>query len=85
MNKRDILLLLGAVLIVGILWLAPEETTKRVPDNDIHQRMYATFKSEGKKAAGKLCQECHNADDAPLPEGHPPQYRCLFCHKLQPQ
>jgi hypothetical protein len=29
-----------------------------------------------------LCGPCHNPEgEAPLPEGHPPKYRCLFCHK----
>ena len=36
----------------------------------------------GKKEAEKFCGECHNPDGAaPLPDGHPPKYRCLFCHK----
>jgi hypothetical protein len=35
-----------------------------------------------KKAAEKFCEECHNPEGvAPLPENHPPKYRCLFCHK----
>jgi hypothetical protein len=26
--------------------------------------------------------ECHSPDGVfPLPDGHPPKYRCLFCHK----
>ena len=83
MKKRDILLLLGALVIIGVLWMAPEETTKRVPKNDIHQRMYEVFNTEGKKAAGKLCEECHNEDGVPFPEGHPAKFRCLFCHKLE--
>jgi hypothetical protein len=39
-------------------------------------------KAEGKKAAEKFCEECHNEDNVPFPEGHPAKYRCLFCHKL---
>jgi hypothetical protein len=36
----------------------------------------------GKKEAEKFCAECHAPDKvAPLPEDHPPKYRCLFCHK----
>ena len=82
MKKRDILLLLGAVVIIAVLWMAPAETTKRVPKNDIHQRMYDTFNTQGKKAAGELCQECHNDDGVPFPKDHPPKPRCLLCHKL---
>ena len=30
----------------------------------------------------KHCGACHAPEgQAPLPEGHPPKYRCLFCHK----
>ncbi len=83
MKKRDIFLLLGAAAIIAFLWMAPEETTKRIPKNEIHQRMYDTFNTKGKKAAGELCQECHNADGVPFPEDHPAKYRCLFCHKLE--
>jgi mono/diheme cytochrome c family protein len=36
----------------------------------------------GKKEAEKFCIECHAPEGVfPLPEGHPPKYRCLFCHK----
>jgi hypothetical protein len=83
MKTRDILLLLGAMIILGVLWMAPEETTARVPRNDNHLRMYEVFDKEGKKAAGKLCEECHNEDGVPFPKDHPPKNRCLFCHKLE--
>lgn len=82
MKKRDILLLLGGLAIIGILMMAPEESTTRVPKNETHQLMYDTFHKEGKKSAGKLCEECHNADGVPFPPQHPPKSRCLFCHKL---
>jgi len=82
MKKRDILLLLGAMVIIGILWMAPEETTRRVPKDETHQAMYDAFHKDGKKAAGKLCEKCHNKDDVPFPPQHPPKSRCLFCHKL---
>ena len=35
MKKRDILLLIGALAIIGILWMAPEESTKPVPKDEI--------------------------------------------------
>ena len=55
------------------LWNAPNETT------ETHERFH---KIANKKEAEKFCSECHNADGvAPLPDGHPPKYRCLFCHK----
>ena len=73
------------LLFIGIcaglflfLWNAPEETTKHLPNDEIH----AKFMELGKKEAEKFCEECHNPEgDAPLPENHPPKYRCLFCHK----
>ncbi len=82
MKKRDLLLLLGALIILGVLWMAPEETTTRVPQDETHQSMYDSFAKNGKKATGALCQECHNAEGVPFPPEHPPKSRCLFCHKL---
>lgn len=82
MKTRDILLLLGGVAIVTFLWLAPEETTAPVPHDEIHEPYYDIVRSEGKKAAEVFCVDCHNPDDVPLPEDHPPTFRCLFCHKV---
>jgi cytochrome c553 len=59
------------------LWNAPPETTHRLPHDNDHER----FHKMGKKDAEKFCTECHNTEANPLPEGHPPKYRCLFCHK----
>ncbi len=60
------------------LWNAPPETTKHLPHNEDHAR----FMDMGKKEAEKFCNDCHGPDKrAPLPEEHPPKYRCLFCHK----
>jgi hypothetical protein len=40
------------------------------------------FMFMGKKEAERFCHECHTPSGvAPLPDEHPPQYRCLFCHK----
>lgn len=82
MKKRDILLLIGGLAIVLFLLAAPEETTHRVPFDETHQRFYSLVSAEGKKAAEKFCEDCHNEDQVPFPEGHPSKFRCLFCHKL---
>lgn len=83
-NKSNKKLLLNISFIVFclavflFLWNAPEETTKKLPVDEIHEK----FHIMGKKEAEKHCEACHNPDgEAPLPEGHPPKYRCLFCHK----
>lgn len=81
MKKRDILLLVGALAIVIFLWMAPEESTSPVPKDEIHRRFYALVKADGKKAAEKFCQDCHNEEQVTFPEDHPPKFRCLFCHK----
>ncbi|WP_029915539.1 hypothetical protein [Pelobacter seleniigenes] len=82
MKKRDIILLVGAAIIIGVLWMAPEESTKRVPKDEIHSRFYDIVKNDGKKAAEKFCEDCHNPNDVPLPADHPAKFRCLFCHKV---
>ncbi|MBN1959045.1 MAG: cytochrome c [Desulfuromonadales bacterium] len=84
MKKRDILLLAGALAIIVFLWMAPEESTKPVPKDEIHLKFYDMVKTDGKKAAEKFCEECHNADNVPFPEDHPSKFRCLFCHKIKP-
>jgi len=83
MKKRDILLILGGIAIVVFLWMAPEETTSPVPKDDNHLRFYTIVKEEGKKAAEKFCDECHNDDGVTFPPDHPPKNRCLFCHKIK--
>jgi len=82
-NRKTILIYnLIFILVCGGLFLfllrAPEETTKFLPNDEDH----AKFMKMDKKAAEKFCDECHSPDGiAPLPEKHPPKYRCLFCHK----
>ena len=83
MKKRDILLLFGAFILIGFLLMAPEETTKPLPKDEIHQRFYDIVKTSGKKAAEKFCEDCHNDEDVFFPEEHPSKFRCLFCHKLK--
>lgn len=75
------LFILLCVAILLFLLNAPDETTAFLPHDEIHERFHAI---EGKKEAEKFCSECHEKDQvAPLPENHPPKYRCLFCHKRQ--
>ena len=83
-NKRKNILIYNLIFIVvcaGLfmfLWNAPEETTKHLPNDADH----AKFMKMDKKKAAKFCEECLSPDGvAPLPEDHPPKYRCLFCHK----
>ena len=82
-KRKNILIynLIFIVICAGLfmfLWNAPEETTKHLPNDDDHSR----FMKMEKKEAEKFCEECHSpAGVSPLPQDHPPKYRCLFCHK----
>jgi len=81
-KKNTLLYNLAFLVICGgvLLFLlnAPEETTKRIPQDETHLKFY----SMGKKEAEKFCEECHNKNGVvPLPDHHPPKYRVLFCHK----
>jgi hypothetical protein len=72
------ILLCGGIFL--FLYSAPPETTKHLPNDDIHGKYFGMDKKE----AEKECESCHNPKgEAPLPKGHPPKYRCLFCHKRQ--
>ena len=72
------LFLAGCGGILLFLLFAPRETTKPLPHDQNHER----FMTMNKKEAEKFCETCHNPKgEAPLPEMHPPKYRCLFCHK----
>ena len=74
-NVVFVIVCLGIFLL---LWNAPPETTPRLPHDDNHQPFFAM----GKKEAEKFCENCHQPDGIrPLPETHPPTYRCLLCHK----
>ncbi len=73
-----LLFILTSVGILTVLWFAPKEKTHPLPHDENHARFF----DMGKKEAEKFCESCHNpAGQAPLPEKHPPKYRCLFCHK----
>jgi len=72
-------LAVGAGILLFLL-NAPPETTVKLPLDDNH-RPFQTMK---KKEAETHCEKCHSKEGGmPLPEGHPPKYRCLFCHKQQ--
>ncbi len=83
MKKRNILYynllfaLVSAVILI-VLFNAPEETTSRLP-YDVNHKEFFPMK---KRAAEKLCDSCHSATGvSPLSADHPPQYRCLLCHR----
>ncbi len=85
MRKSDLAFIAIGILIVLFFWFAPPETTVHVPADDNHNEFRDIEHAEGKKAAEKFCRDCHNPDDMPLSEEHPPKYRCLFCHKFDKQ
>jgi hypothetical protein len=69
------------VAILVFLLNAPEETTVKLPDDMQHSRFHAM---KNKKEAEKFCGDCHSPNGkVPLSDKHPPQYRCLFCHKTR--
>jgi hypothetical protein len=66
------------VALFLFLWHAPLERTPYLPHDGQHER----FKAMDKKEAEQFCTSCHAPGKlAPLPDKHPPAYRCLFCHK----
>jgi cytochrome c553 len=74
----NILFLVGCAAILVFLLKAPPESTKKLPQDEIHLKFHAMDKKE----AEKHCTACHAPEgQAPLPKDHPPKYRCLFCHK----
>lgn len=84
-NKRKIWLLniiFVAVCLGGLLFLlnAPPETTPKLPRDETHQQFFTMDRKE----AENFCESCHQPEGvSPLPEEHPPTYRCLFCHKKE--
>ena len=66
--------------ILCFLLLAPPVRTPKMPQDKDH----IPFRAMPRKAAEKQCAACHGPDTAkPLPETHPPPYRCLFCHRMR--
>ncbi|MDH3999519.1 MAG: cytochrome c [Desulfuromonadales bacterium] len=82
LKKRDYILICIAIIILAFLWQAPPESTSKVPLDDTHKAFFDIVKNDGKKAAEKFCEECHNAEGVPFPDGHPTKFRCLLCHKM---
>ncbi len=82
MRRSDLLFLGVGIIIIIFFSLAPPESTVHVPGDAIHKTAVITAKDKGKKAAEKLCKDCHNQKNMELSENHPPKYRCLFCHKI---
>lgn len=75
------LFLCGTIALLILLFRAPEETTARLPRDEIHQKFYEI---KSKKQAERQCGTCHTATgEYPLPASHPAPYRCFFCHKRQ--
>ena len=90
-SKKD-WIFIGIVLAVfGIFYLlSGEETTARVPFDDIHKPSYDIYnKTQSKMDADKGCPQCHyEPGGVPFPKNHPVKpkegpSRCLFCHKLK--
>lgn len=78
--RKTILNILFLAVCAGVLIFllnAPDKTTSKLPNNDIHQK----FHNMPKKVAEKQCMTCHyDGSDYALPKFHPPKFRCLFCH-----
>jgi hypothetical protein len=97
--KKDWLFiaLIAGVLAV-FLTISGKETTKVVPNNDMHRPVYEiafkdapkadasifkkAFFKPNKKDAERFCEPCHESSGIKLPPNHPPKNRCLFCHKF---
>jgi len=80
-NTLFINIAFGATLIGLLFFLlrAPEITTPRLPHDEDHNRFFGMKK----KAAGKLCVECHTKEetDEIHIDATPNTNRCLFCHR----
>jgi len=80
-NKRDIITLAIGIIVILVLWIAPEETTSHLPKDTQHEKFHQIVHEQGKKAAEKFCKDCHGQKGMEFPAGHPDPNRCLFCHK----
>ncbi len=75
--------LMGVVLILFVA-ISGKEKTSKVPYDSAHLPFYEVMKKTGsKQETEKGCESCHNEKAIPFPKGHPPKYRCLFCHKMK--
>ncbi len=83
MNKKkafiyNVIFIIGTAALLIFLWMAPPETTAKIPYDENHRQFF----NMPKKDAEKMCSKCHGKEAGmPLPKNHPPKYRCLFCHK----
>jgi|GEM_PF-474311 len=81
-RRADIFFILLIPVVVLCLWLlTTEQTTLRIPVDETHAEALQAYRENGKKAAEKVCRTCHADDKTPLSETHPPEFRCMFCHK----
>ena len=84
-RKADILFVLLVPVVLLCLWLlTTEQTTVRIPPDEEHADALLTYRQDGKKAAEQKCRSCHGEAGIALSAGHPPEYRCMFCHKPAP-
>ncbi len=71
-KKWDIAFIVIGFLVILVLFVAPPQTTPRLPLDDIHKDMNDE----------KTCTNCHSKEGKmPLPDKHPKKERCLLCHK----
>jgi len=81
-TKKTLINITFVLVCAGLLlflYLAPEETTTPLPEDEVHLEFHHI---ESKKEADAHCSECHSEEGGmPLSEQHPDPYRCLFCHK----
>ncbi|PLY01282.1 MAG: cytochrome C [Desulfuromonas sp.] len=82
-DKRDWIFIVVIIAVFGTFFaISGEEKTVHVPDNEIHAPFPDMVASMGKKETEVFCRECHDTEEMPLSEEHPPPFRCLFCHKF---
>ena len=82
LKKRDLILIIVAIGILLFLFAAPPKSTKMLPHDAVHQKLYTLVQQKGEMAAEKKCETCHNPQGVALPKNHPPKFRCLLCHQL---
>lgn len=82
LKKRDWILIALSICLLLFLFAAPPKTTKMLPYDQVHQKLYTVVQKQGEMAAEKQCETCHNPQGVALPKNHPPKYRCLLCHQL---
>jgi hypothetical protein len=85
LRRADIAFIILIPVVLLCLWLlTTEPTTLRIPMDNEHSESLQAYRAAGKKAAEHVCRSCHGDEGIPLSESHPPEYRCMFCHKPAP-